>query len=267
MININVFAAPDNYYGYTVPVDVSINESFIKCPKKAFVENGTTYIPLRAFSDALSGTTVWNGENNSATVSVQGKNFVFYADRSYSTVDGLDYLGICSKLYDGTIFVPVKFICDKLGFAVNWDSFYYVAEISAPDITVPDALKDLSYTKDDLLWLAKIVQIESGGEKIPTRIGVANTVVNRMNSLLYPNTIKDVILDTKHSVQFPPAHTDKINITPSYISMIAAKCALNGTNLVGNAVSFVNVNRFKSSWVAKNLTHVTSIGNLGFFAN
>ena len=49
--------------------------------------------------------------------------------------------------------------------------------------------------------------------------------------------------------------------------MIAAKCALSGTELVGNAVSFVNVNRFANSWVARNLTHVISIGNLGFFAD
>ncbi|MBQ7040182.1 MAG: cell wall hydrolase [Clostridia bacterium] len=215
----------------------------------------------------MGGTIYWNSENLSATVSVMNKNFVFYANESYSTIDGLDYLNTSAKFYNNTMFVPVKLICDHLGFTVNWDSFYYVAEITAPNITVPETLKDLSYTKDDILWLAKIVQIESGGEKLPTRIGVANTVVNRMMSPLYPNTIKDVILDKKHSVQFPPAHTDKINVTPSYISMIAAKCALNGTELVGDAVSFVNVNRFEKSWVAKNLTHVISIGNLGFFAN
>ena len=75
LISISAFALPDNHSGFEVPVDVSINGSFIKCTKKAFVENGTTYIPLRAFSDALSGTTVWNSENSSATVLINNKTF------------------------------------------------------------------------------------------------------------------------------------------------------------------------------------------------
>lgn len=267
LISVSAYALPDNYSGFEVPVDVSINGSFIKCPEKAFVESGATYIPLRAFFDALGGTTVWNAETGSATVYAMGKTFVFYSDKNFVSADGLDYIGTTAKLYKNTMFVPVKFVCDMLNLSLNWDSFYYVAEITAPEISVPEQLKDFSYTKEDLLWLGKIVQIESGGEKIPTRIGVANAVVNRMRSPSYPNTIKDVILDTRYSVQFPPAHTDKINVTPSYISMIAAKCALSGTELVRNAVSFVNVNRFANSWVAKNLTHVISIGNLGFFAD
>ena len=267
ILQTTAFAAPDSYYGYEVPIDVSINGSIIKCPQKAFVDSGTTYIPLRAFSDALGGTTNWNNSSKSATVTVKNKSFVFYSSQNYCTVNGTNYYNASAKLHKNTMFVPVKFICEHLGFSVNWDSYYYVAEINAPGLWVSESCKDYSYTEDDLLWLAKIVQVESGGEGISTRIGVANAVINRMHSPSYPNTIKGVIMDTKHGTQFPPAHTDKINVTPSATSMIAAKCAFNGVNLVGNAISFVNVNSFANSWVAKNLKHVVSIGNLGFFAN
>ena len=169
------------------------------------------------------------------------------------------------KLYNNLTFVPVKAVCAPLGYAVEWDGFYLIVRITAENVTVPNACKDFSYTQDDLLWLSRLVQIECGNESLATGIGVANTVLNRVASPAYPNTIREAILDTKHGVQYPPAHTEKMNCTPSKGSMIAAKCALNGVNLVGNAVAFVHVNALKSSWAANNMRRSATIGVVAFY--
>ena len=97
------------------------------------------------------------------------------------------------------------------------------------------------------------------------RLGVASTVLNRVRSKEFPDTVKDVIFDTKYSVQFPPAHTDKFNNTPSKESTIAAKCALNGVNIVGNSLYFVDSAYTKGSWVHNNRPHYVTIVDMDFY--
>ena len=50
-----------------------------------------------------------------------------------------------------------------------------------------------SYTEDDLFYLAAAVCYEAGGEPEETQLLVANVIINRVNSSLYPNTIYGVL--------------------------------------------------------------------------
>lgn len=50
-----------------------------------------------------------------------------------------------------------------------------------------------SYTKDDLFYLAAAVCQEAGGESEEMQLLVANVIINRVNSPLYPNTIYKVL--------------------------------------------------------------------------
>ena len=59
--SVTAFAI-DTYGGYDVPVDIEINGSLIQCDQKPVLIDSTTYIPLRAFSDAIGGTIGWNAE-------------------------------------------------------------------------------------------------------------------------------------------------------------------------------------------------------------
>ena len=50
-----------------------------------------------------------------------------------------------------------------------------------------------SYTQDDLFYLAAAICREAGGSSTRTQMLVANVIVNRVNSKLYPNTIYGVL--------------------------------------------------------------------------
>jgi len=52
--------------------------------------------------------------------------------------------------------------------------------------------------------LAKLVHAEAGNQPIEAQIAVAEVVLNRVSSPLYPYTISDVIYDRKYAVQFSP---------------------------------------------------------------
>ncbi|MBQ8526547.1 MAG: cell wall hydrolase [Clostridia bacterium] len=263
LTTIPVFAV-DSYGGYAVPVDIAVNGSFIKCAQKPIMVNNSTYIPLRAFAEAIGAGISWDGEQNAANFTKDNHTFVFYSGKDYCLVDGTksDYAAI---EYKDLLFVPVRAVSGALDYGVEWDDFYLTVKISAPGVSVPGSAIDYSYTYEDILCLSKITHVESGYQAFRVKIGVANTVLNRVRSSEFPNTVKDVIFDTKYSVQFPPAHTDNFNTTPSKESVIAAKCALNGVNLVGNSLYFVDVAYTVSSWVHNNRPHYITIADMEFY--
>ncbi len=256
--------AVDTYGGYIVPVDIDVNGSFIKCEQKPILINSTTYIPLRAFSDAIGGTIGWDANQKAATMTKSGHSFVFYPQRNYCLIDGVKK-NHPSIIYKDLTFIPVRAVSEVLNYKVAWDDLYLTVKITASGVTVPDSCKDWSYTYDDLLYLGKITHIESGYQHFKVKLGVANTVINRVKSSQFPNNIKDVIFDTRYGVQFPPAHTTKINVTPSKDSMIAVKCALNGVNNVRNSLYFNDAQYASSSWAHNNRPHYATIYDMSFY--
>lgn len=263
LLTIRVYAV-DTYEGYNMPIDININGSFIKCVEKPILIDGTTYLPLRAFSDAIGGTIEWDGEERAATMTKDGHSFTFYVEKDVCVVDGTEQ-DYTSVIHRDLTFVPIRAISDVLGYNVKWDEFYLTVKIEAPGVAVPEGNKDNSYQYEDVLYLGKIIQIECGYQPFDVKLAVAGTVINRVKSSQFPNTVKGVILDTRYGVQFPPAHTDKINITPSNESIIAAKCALGGVNLVGNALYFIDVKNAPASWVHNNRPHYMTISSMSFY--
>lgn len=263
MFSISAYAV-DTHSGYNIPVDIDVNGSFIKCSQKPIMIDGTTYIPLRAFSDAVGGTVSWDNDARCAKMEKGGHNFSFYVEANVCVVDGTekDYTSV---IYQDLTFIPLRAISEVLGYDVLWDDANLTVKISAPDVELAEACKDYSYQYEDILYLGKIIQIECGYQPFEVKLGVAGTVMNRVRSPKFPNTVKGVILDTKYGVQFPPAHTDKINITPSKESIIAAKCALSGINTVENALYFIDVKNAAGSWVHNNRPHCVTLGGMSFY--
>ena len=263
LIIVPAYAA-DCYKGYEIPVDIEVNGSFINCVKKPFLVNGSTYIPMRAFSDAIGAEISWDEESQTATMIKDGHKFEFCSDKGYCFIDEIqkDYTSINRDFHT---FIPIRVISETLGYNVEWDNYYLTAKITADGVTIPEASRDYSYAYEDILYLGKIVMLEAGSGGLDTKIGIANTIVNRVRSTIFPNTIKDVIFDTNYGTQFPPAHTERINETPSMDCILAAKCALNGVELVGDSLYFISTKAAPSSWAHRNRAYYTTIGNTNFY--
>ncbi len=263
LLSVNVYAV-DTYGGYHLPVDIDINGHFIKCVQRPILIDGVTYIPLRAFSDAIGGTIEWDETEMAATMVKDGHTFVFYPEKDDCLIDGVesDHSAI---FYEDLTFLPIRAVSETLCYDVAWDDFYLTVKITAPGVEVRQECIDQSYTYEDMTYLGKIIQIESGSQNFQAKLGVGGTILNRVKSSQFPNSVKAVILDTKYGVQFPPAHTDKINITPSLDSVIAAKCVLHGVNVIGNSLYFTDTKHAPSSWVHRNRPHYANIHDMSFY--
>ena len=107
---------------------------------------------------------------------------------------------------------------------------YELNEISLEekDEDVEDSRLELS--QDEYLEFARLVQAEASSEDIVGMTHVADVVVNRVFSDIFPNTIPEVISD---SGQFEPVTNQYINYAvPTHEAKLAAMTALN--NLGGS---------------------------------
>ena len=257
-------AAVDSYGDYNIPVDIEVNGHFIRCVEKPIMIEGTTYIPLRAFSDAIGGEIRWDNEVRAAIMTKDGHSFAFFPDKDSCLVDGAE-TNHPSVLYMDLTFIPVRAVSETLGYDVVWDDFYLTVKITAPGVEIAASSIDYSYSYEDILYLGKITQVESGSEPFVVKLGVASVVMNRVNSKQFPNTVKGVIFDTKYGTQFPPAHTSKIEVTPSKESVIAAKCALRGVKVVGNSLYFIQASAASRSWAGRNRPYYGTLNHMAFY--
>ena len=233
---------------------------------KGRIINSVTYVPLRAFCDALGGATVtWNQSTRTAKavtdeVTVYAKQGALYLqanDRYFYTVEPIANI-------DGTIFVPIRPLARAFGLEVEWDNSLRAVLLSSGG-KAPVSGSSF-YKSDEVLWMARIIHAEAAGEPFNGKIAVGNVVLNRVRSSQYPNTIYGVIFDRKHGTQFSPVSYGTIYNTPSEESVIAAKICLEGYSLSEDALFFMNPKLATTSWISQNRPYLFTIGNHLFYS-
>jgi spore germination cell wall hydrolase CwlJ-like protein len=115
----------------------------------------------------------------------------------------------------------------------------------------------------DVDLLARLITAEADGEPYEGKVGVGAVVLNRVESLEFPNTIRDVIYQQVNGYyQFEPVLNGWINRPASSDSIKAAKEALGGSDPTNGALYFF-ANYAKSKWLWSRPVSKT-IGNVIF---
>ena len=104
---------------------------------------------------------------------------------------------------------------------------------------------------DDLTLMAAIIYCEAGAEPYETQLAVGAVIMNRVQSVGYPNTLHDVIYQRG---QFGPARTGKLarviaNGRATASCYQAAQAALNGEDNTGGCLHFNDHNGTRSGLV------------------
>ena len=247
------------------PVSVTLNGSVI-LDGEAQIIGSTTYVPLRKFCDAMGWCNIkWNGATQTATVStgtltVSAKQNTLYISangRYFYTVDKILNL-------DGSLWVPIRPLAKAYCLDLEWDGATRTVRLTKTGQSLVSGSS--FYKSDEVLWLARIIQAEAGGEPFLGKIAVGNVVLNRVASPQYPNTIWGVIFDRKHGTQFSPVSFGTIYNNPSEQSVIAAKLCLEGYSVTTRALFFMNPRLSTSSWISDSRPYLFTIGKHDFYA-
>lgn len=160
---------------------------------------------------------------------------------------------------------PLSELGKLFGYEVVWDT---ASDSVNVDITSPETLVsgEEFYDSEDVYWLSRIIYAESGNQPLEGMLGVGDVVMNRVASGAFPGTVYEVIFDRRYGVQFSPVETGSIYLEPTEECVVAAKLCLEGYDIVGGSLYFVNPDIGVSSWFRQTRTYVTSIGDHDFYA-
>lgn len=264
LLSASMMYIPMSADAYTMPIDLAVNGSIIKTEQDPYIENGVTFVPVRFLSEAIGADVSWDGKNvyiDKADTSIKltvGSKTAYLNGKK-------QILSSAAHIKNDRTYIPVRNICEMLGAEVSWLEGYHTVYITADNCDVEPNYIDTEYTLDEIFWLGRIIEAESGGELKSGKIAVGNVILNRVKSEDYPNTIYGVIFDKKFGVQFQPVSNGTIYNTPSNESLQSAKLALSGVNTAGDSLYFLNPDIATSFWITSNREYFMTIGNHDFY--
>lgn len=107
-------------------------------------------------------------------------------------------------------------------------------------------LKKVSVNRNEMQMLAQVVYSEARGEPYEGQVAVAAVVMNRLQSNLFPNTVRDVIFQP---FAFTAINDGQYWLAPNQTAYKAAWDAVRGWDPTGNALYYFNPDTATSAWI------------------
>ena len=150
------------------------------------------------------------------------------------------------------------------------DVHYEVLSKTEDDIT------DMSYegqalNENDMEILCRLVEAEAGGEDFQGKKLVAHVVLNRLEHEQFPDTMEDVVFETRQGItQFSPVKDGRYyRVKVSEETKTAVEQAVKDEDNAGGALYFVNseiADRSAMKWFDSKCTYLFRHGNHDFFS-
>ena len=230
------------------------------------VKDDTTYVGIRRFATTLDPDAKVSYNYSTRTLTVKTDSLsISCKDGDYYIVVNGRYFYYDKPIYmkSGVMYAPILNLYKAFGASIKWDSKIHGFTVSKGSGKV--ASGESYYREDEVYWLSKIISAESRGEPLNGKIAVGNVILNRVKSSSFPNTIYGVIFDKKYGIQFSPVANGTIYDSPTAESIIAAKICLEGYSVSNEILYFVNPKKAPNSWISKNGSLITTIGNHAFY--
>lgn len=228
------------------------------------VSSNTTYVPLRAAAQMLRPDAVITWENNQGVVRTPDLTLTARPGSLYVNANGrMLFTAYGVKAENGSVMIPIRVLAKALGATVGWDGSRSLITLQSGSGTIQSG--NSFYDADAVYWLSRIIHAESEMEPLTGKIAVGNVILNRVQSPDFPDSVYGVIFDSRWGGQFEPVKNGTIYNTPSADSILAAKLCLDGANVVGSSLFFLNPAISSNFWMMQNKSHVTTIGNHQFY--
>lgn len=236
-------------------------------PFKAKLIGGVSYVPLRAFFNALypEASVTYNAKTKTATVNGPSLSLSASVGSSVLYANGRCFYSASPIviLSDGSLYLPIRSATASLSLSLVWQDSPRQITLKGTQKPVSDAAS--FYNSEDLYWLSRIISAESRGEPLIGQIAVGNVVLNRVRSKDYPSTVKAVVFDRKHGVQFSPIIDGSIYNTPSASAITAAKICLEGYTVSEKILFFYAPKVIPTCWISRNRPYAFTIANHKFY--
>ena len=150
------------------------------------------------------------------------------------------------------------------------DVHYEVLSKTEDDITGMSC-EGQALNEKDMEILCRLVEAEAGGEDFQGKKLVAHVVLNRLEHEQFPDTIEDVVFETRQGItQFSPVKDGRYyRVKVSEETKSAVEQAVKDEDNAGGALYFVNseiADRSAMKWFDSKCTYLFRHGNHDFFS-
>ncbi|HAS72790.1 MAG TPA: hypothetical protein DCS67_01440 [Clostridiales bacterium UBA8960] len=225
--------------GFADEIIVSINGNVVENDGLVLVESGVLYGLVSEFANNVGIEVKWL-ENAKLAVLMIGEDYVsFGMETNQLIINNRKYeMANHTIVRNGRIYAPIDVLFEHLDIEHEWNEKLVHVELYNERLKIEQksVIKVYPYTEEELLWLARIIEVEARGKSINARTAVGNVVMNRVASPRFPNTVFEVIYQRG---QFPPAHRSTFaSSVPTEESVIAAKRAFLGVQIAKDCLFF-----------------------------
>ncbi|UCZ51447.1 LysM peptidoglycan-binding domain-containing protein [Bacillus shivajii] len=102
-------------------MNIVVNRVNLNLNPSPFIENGVTFIPIRAISTHFGAGVSWNGEDRSVSINKGETNISFVVGQTTAKVNERQVNVPPSRIVNKFTFVPVRFISETFGYDVEWN--------------------------------------------------------------------------------------------------------------------------------------------------
>jgi hypothetical protein len=87
------------------------------------IKNGRTLLPIRAIVESVGGTVNWDANQQEVTIQVENRTMQLGIGQTSAWVDGASVpVDVAPQVCNGCILLPLRFIAENLGMAIQWDA-------------------------------------------------------------------------------------------------------------------------------------------------
>jgi hypothetical protein len=166
-----------------------------------------------------------------------------------------DYLPTITTNHPKGTFIPLVYVVQKFGLKLDYDPVLQRTYITSKQ-RVDDRNKLLSsQALEEYYWFYQVTSAEAEGESYEGKVAVAASILNRVKSPEWPNTINEVIFQiTRYNdisyYQYSPVLDRRIySVKPSSETIRAVHQALLGDDPSKGAILFFNPDKTNNQWV------------------
>lgn len=107
---------------YAVPAIIYVNGERLNLPSEPVLEAGVTLVPVRPIFEALGAKVFWHGSYQEVEAIKGELSIKLPVGKKVGLINGqLHELDVATKVINNHTFVPLRFVSEALGAAVEWD--------------------------------------------------------------------------------------------------------------------------------------------------
>lgn len=224
-------------------ISLKVNGTPIFTDINPYIKQGRTFAPVRFVAEAFNMSVEWIQDEKKIILTDDEHTVQMWVDSNKLIVNDREILMDANvESVNNRSMIPVRYLAEIKGYEVKWDDLTLSVEMNKEGAAIPaSSILNRHYTDEDIIWLARIVHVEGRNLSLEGKVAIANVVLNRTRDPKFPDTVYNVIFDSRYTKQFPPAHKPGFKeLKPDRSSVVAAKMALEGINNIDKCLYFNN---------------------------